>query len=92
MPGTDTTPETTFDGTPVPLAELPFEDGTAPEAIFEDEPTPLAEAPVEEEFKEEKVPLGDAPQTGDNQHIVGLAAMMLASLAGGLAVLRRKSN
>ena len=55
-----------------------------------DEPTVIPGEPVED-IPDPKVPLGDAPKTGDNTKILPLMLLMIAALAG-LVTTRKKLN
>ena len=68
-----------------PLSDLP------PETAIPETEVPLAETPIEEEetIVDEKIPLADVPKTGDKGNLSLWAALLAASMAGLLALVRK---
>ncbi len=68
-----------------PLSDLP------PETAIPETEVPLAETPIEEEetIVDEKIPLADVPKTGDKENLSLWAALLAASMAGLLALVRK---
>ncbi|MGL4791671.1 MAG: LPXTG cell wall anchor domain-containing protein, partial [Anaerotignaceae bacterium] len=96
---TETTPDTTTETTPVPET-ITIEDEETPLAMLPDIPAIIPEVPtmISEEtidIIEDEVPLGDAPQTGDNTKTKSFAIILVAAMAALLAMVtgkKRKEN
>lgn len=73
----------------IPEEDTPLSD--TPEVVVPELDTPLADKPVDEEetIVDEDIPLADVPKTGDHANVTLWAALLAASLAGLLALVRK---